>query len=159
MKSLWLEFEPSQSKTLPVILNSKQTLLSQCWNVSGCTTEKNIENVFGAKISPSLTPLSIGILSDNLHLKTTFTFILLCSCLSILTTIDAHPIFLVSSKAVPFKTSSVRPSASNLSNHSRRTRHMGHCYRKNDEFISSVLLWTFVHGCASDSLSSKTYIV
>ena len=30
----------------------------------------------------------------------------------------------------------------------RRTRHMGHCWRSRDEFVSDVLLWTPSHGRA-----------
>ena len=30
----------------------------------------------------------------------------------------------------------------------RRTRHVGHCWRSNDELVNNVLLWTPSHGQA-----------
>ena len=40
----------------------------------------------------------------------------------------------------------------------RRTRHVGHCWRSMDEFISNVLLWTRSHGRAKAGLPARTYI-
>ena len=40
----------------------------------------------------------------------------------------------------------------------RRTRHVGHCWRSNDELISDVLLWTPLHGRAKAGRPARTYI-
>ena len=40
----------------------------------------------------------------------------------------------------------------------RRTRHAGHCWRSNDEFISEVLLWTPSHGRIKAGRPARTYI-
>ena len=38
----------------------------------------------------------------------------------------------------------------------RRTRHMGHCWRSRDEFISDVLLWTPSHGRDKGKMSNSS---
>ena len=40
----------------------------------------------------------------------------------------------------------------------RRTRHAGHCWRRKDELISDVLLWTPTYGCAKAGRPARTYI-
>ena len=40
----------------------------------------------------------------------------------------------------------------------RRTRHAGHCWRKRDELISDVLLWTIAYGQAKAGRPAWTYI-
>ena len=40
----------------------------------------------------------------------------------------------------------------------RRTRHAGHCWRRRDELISDVLLWTPTHGRAKAGQPARTYI-
>ena len=40
----------------------------------------------------------------------------------------------------------------------RRTRHAGHCWRRRDELISDVLLWTPTHGRAKAGRPARTYI-
>ena len=40
----------------------------------------------------------------------------------------------------------------------RRTRHAGHCWRRRDELISDVLLWTPIYGRAKAGQTSQTYI-
>ena len=40
----------------------------------------------------------------------------------------------------------------------RRTRHAGHCWRRRDELISNVLLWTPTYGRAKAGLPSRTFI-
>ena len=40
----------------------------------------------------------------------------------------------------------------------RRTKHTRHCWRRKDEFISDILLWTPTYGCASVDWPAKTYI-
>ena len=40
----------------------------------------------------------------------------------------------------------------------RRTRHVGHCWRSRDEFISDVLLWTPTYGRAKAGRPTRTYI-
>ena len=40
----------------------------------------------------------------------------------------------------------------------RRTRHVGHCWRSRDEFISDVLLWTPTYGRAKAGRPARTYI-
>ena len=40
----------------------------------------------------------------------------------------------------------------------RRTRHVGHCWRSRDEFISDVLQWTPSHGRAKARRPARTYI-
>ena len=42
--------------------------------------------------------------------------------------------------------------------HVRRTRHMGHCWRSRDEFISDKLLWTPSHVRAKAGRPTGTYI-
>ena len=42
--------------------------------------------------------------------------------------------------------------------HVRRTRHAGHCWRRNDELISNVLLWTPTYGRAKAGRPARTYI-
>ena len=52
-------------------------------------------------------------------------------------------------EVAPHKTSAAHPPAFYLTNHTRETRHAGHCWRSKDELISDVFLWTPAHGCAS----------
>ena len=40
----------------------------------------------------------------------------------------------------------------------RWTRHVGHCWRSRDEFISDVLLWTPTHSRAKAGRPARTYI-
>ena len=40
----------------------------------------------------------------------------------------------------------------------RRTRHAGHCWRRRDELISDVLLWTPIYGRAKAGRPARTYI-
>ena len=40
----------------------------------------------------------------------------------------------------------------------RRTRHAGHCWRRRDELISDVLLWTPSHGRTKAGRPARTYI-
>ena len=40
----------------------------------------------------------------------------------------------------------------------RRTRHAGHCWRRRDELIRDVLLWTPTHGRAKAGRPARTYI-
>ena len=40
----------------------------------------------------------------------------------------------------------------------RRTRHAGHCWRRRDELIKDVLLWTPTHGRAKAGRPARTYI-
>ena len=40
----------------------------------------------------------------------------------------------------------------------RQTRHVGHCWRKRDEFIRDVLQWTPSHGHAKAGPTAQTYI-
>ena len=40
----------------------------------------------------------------------------------------------------------------------RWTRHVGHCWRSNDELVSDVLLWTPSHGWAKAGQPARTYI-
>ena len=40
----------------------------------------------------------------------------------------------------------------------RRTRHAGHCWRRRDELISDVLLWTPTYGQAKAGRPARTYI-
>ena len=40
----------------------------------------------------------------------------------------------------------------------RRARHAGHCWRRRDELISDVLLWTPTHGHAKAGRPARTYI-
>ena len=40
----------------------------------------------------------------------------------------------------------------------RRNRHAEHCWRRRDELISDVLLWTPSHGQAKSGRSARTYI-
>ena len=40
----------------------------------------------------------------------------------------------------------------------RRTRHAGHCWRRRDELISDVLLWTPTYGRAKVRRPARTYI-
>ena len=40
----------------------------------------------------------------------------------------------------------------------RRTRHAGHCWRRRDELISDVLLWTPTYGQAKAARPAQTYI-
>ena len=40
----------------------------------------------------------------------------------------------------------------------RRTRHAGHCWRRRDELISDVLLWTPTYGRAKAGRPARTYI-
>ena len=40
----------------------------------------------------------------------------------------------------------------------RRTRHAGHCWRRRDELISDVLLWTPIYGWAKAGRPARTYI-
>ena len=40
-----------------------------------------------------------------------------------------------------------------------RTRHVGHCWRSGDEFISSILQWTPSHVWARAGRSARTYIL
>ena len=40
----------------------------------------------------------------------------------------------------------------------RRIRHAGHCWRRRDELISDVLLWTPSHGRAKAGRPAQTYI-
>ena len=40
----------------------------------------------------------------------------------------------------------------------RRTRHGGHCWRRKDELISDLLLWTSTYGRAKAGLLARTYI-
>ena len=39
-----------------------------------------------------------------------------------------------------------------------RTLHAGHCWRKRDELISEILLWTLQHGWAKSGRLARTYI-
>ena len=39
----------------------------------------------------------------------------------------------------------------------RRTRHVGHCWRSKGELISDILLWTPSHGRAKIELAARTY--
>ena len=43
-------------------------------------------------------------------------------------------------------------------NHVRRTRHAGHCWRSRDELMSDVLLWTPTHGRARAGRPARTYL-
>ena len=40
----------------------------------------------------------------------------------------------------------------------RRTKHAGHCWRRKDELISNVLLWTAAYGQAKAGRPARTYI-
>ena len=40
----------------------------------------------------------------------------------------------------------------------RRTRHVGHCWRSRDEFISDVLVWTPTYGRAKAGRPARTFI-
>ena len=40
----------------------------------------------------------------------------------------------------------------------RRTRHAGHCWKRKDELISDVLLWTPAYGKAKTEQAARTYI-
>ena len=40
----------------------------------------------------------------------------------------------------------------------RQTRHTGHCWRRRDELISDILLWTSSHGRVKAGQPAKTYI-
>ena len=40
----------------------------------------------------------------------------------------------------------------------RRTRYAGHCWRRRDELITDVLLWTPTHGRARAGRPARTYI-
>ena len=40
----------------------------------------------------------------------------------------------------------------------RRTRHAGHCWRRRDELIRDVLLWTSTHGRVKAGRPARTYI-
>ena len=40
----------------------------------------------------------------------------------------------------------------------RRTRHAGHCWRRRDELISDVLLWTPTYGRAKAGQPARTFI-
>ena len=40
----------------------------------------------------------------------------------------------------------------------RRTRHAGHCWRRKDELITDVLLWTLAYGQAKGGRPARTYI-
>ena len=40
----------------------------------------------------------------------------------------------------------------------RWTRHLGHCWRRKDELISNILLWTPSHGRAKAGWPARTYI-
>ena len=40
----------------------------------------------------------------------------------------------------------------------RQTRHAGHCWRRKDELISDVLLWTPTYGRAKTGRPARTYI-
>ena len=40
----------------------------------------------------------------------------------------------------------------------RRSRHMGHCWRRKDELISDILLWTSSYGRASVSRPTRAYL-
>ena len=40
----------------------------------------------------------------------------------------------------------------------RRTRHLGHCKRNKDEFVSNVLLWTPTYGRTNVNRPAKTYV-
>ena len=40
----------------------------------------------------------------------------------------------------------------------RRTRHVGHCWRSRDKFISDALLWTPTYGQAKAGWPARTYI-
>ena len=40
----------------------------------------------------------------------------------------------------------------------RPTRHVGHCWRSKDEFISNTLLWTPSHGRANARRPARNYI-
>ena len=42
--------------------------------------------------------------------------------------------------------------------HVRQTRHVGHCWRSRDEFISDILLWTPSHGQAKAGWPARNYI-
>ena len=41
----------------------------------------------------------------------------------------------------------------------RRTKHVGHCWRSNDELISVVLLWTSSHGREKAGRPARIYVV
>ena len=41
----------------------------------------------------------------------------------------------------------------------RRTRHVRHCWRSRDEFISDVLIWTTTYGQAKAGRPARTYIL
>ena len=61
--------------------------------------------------------------------------------------------------ATPHKTPTVRPPAPiTKSIQVRRTRHAGHCWRRRDELIRDVLLWTPTHGRTKAGRPARTYI-
>ena len=43
-------------------------------------------------------------------------------------------------------------------NRVRRTRHAGNCWRRRDELINDVLLWTLTYGRAKAGRPARTYI-
>ena len=62
--------------------------------------------------------------------------------------------------ATPHKTPTVRPPTTPITKtfQVRRARHAGHCWRRRDELISDVLLWTPTHGRAKAGRPARTYI-
>ena len=60
----------------------------------------------------------------------------------------------------PHKAPTIRPPASHHENYpTRRTRHVGHCWRSKDELISDILLWTPTYGQAEAGRPARTYIL
>ena len=39
----------------------------------------------------------------------------------------------------------------------RQTKHVGHCWRNKDKFLSDILQWTFLHGHASIGQPTRTF--
>ena len=61
-------------------------------------------------------------------------------------------------KEAPYKTASVQPFASHLTNYSRKTSKTCSAWRSMAKHISNILLWTPTHGHTNVGLPGKTNI-
>ena len=57
-----------------------------------------------------------------------------------------------------FKATDEWPLTSHLKNHTRQTRHEGHCWRSKDELINDVFLLTPTHGHAFVGQPARTFL-
>ena len=60
-------------------------------------------------------------------------------------------------EAAPHKAAAVRPRTTYHKNYQRRTRDAGHCWRRRDELISDLLLWTPSYGRSKAGRPARTY--